>query len=114
MSFDLAIWHQAAPLTDEEAFAIYDRLTDGFVGVVQESPAVQKFLSDLLEIYPEDTDESDPSPWASGIYSNSECVLLAISWSRKEEVSTVVEGLAVRRGLVVYDPQSGVLKRSTQ
>jgi hypothetical protein len=110
VSFDLAIWYQVAPLAEEEAYDIYDQLTDEVVGVVEESPAIQEFLSGLLEIYPEDVDDSESLPWAAGIYSNRECILLAISWSRKEEVSQVVEQLAARNGLAVYDPQSGILK----
>jgi hypothetical protein len=114
MSFDLAIWYQAEMLTDDEAFSIYDRLTDGTAGVVEPSPAISAFLEDLVETYPEDSDEVASSPWASGIYSNAECVLLSISWSRKEEVSRVVERLASKNGLAVYDPQSRIIKGQPQ
>ncbi|MET7426002.1 hypothetical protein [Dactylosporangium sp. NPDC005555] len=110
MSFDLAVWYQVGPLTGDEAYAIYDRLTDGIVGVVEPSPAIAAFLEDLLEVFPDDDDDDDSSPWASGIYSTDECVLLAISWSRAEEVARVVERLAAKNALTVYDPQSHLVK----
>ncbi|MGI5179025.1 hypothetical protein ACQEVZ_22090 [Dactylosporangium sp. CA-152071] len=108
MSFDLAVWYQVGPLTGDEAFAIYERLADGIVGVVEPSPAIAAFLEDLLEVFPDDDDDS--APWAAGIYSTDACVLLAISWSRAEEVARVVERLAAKNALTVYDPQSHLVK----
>ncbi|GLY02251.1 hypothetical protein [Actinoplanes sp. NBRC 101535] len=109
MSFDLAVWYQPDPLESDAAYSVYDRLTDGDEGVVVRSPAISAFLEALLLLYPENGNGASP-PWASGVYSNAECVLLSISWSRSDEVARVVERVAGENGLSVFDPQSRVMK----
>ncbi|MFI5843513.1 hypothetical protein ACIA8K_27790 [Catenuloplanes sp. NPDC051500] len=104
MSFSLAVWRHLGVPTGEEAFDVYDRLSDGEVGVVEGGPKVSKFLNSLLEFYPDDNGLA--APWASEVYFNNECVLMQISWSRAQEVSAVVRVLAAENGLIVYDPQS--------
>ncbi|WP_221320971.1 hypothetical protein [Actinoplanes sp. L3-i22] len=108
MSFDLAIWRQTTMIDPDQAFHIYDQLTDGIAGVVEASLDVSNFYDAVMEAYPDADDETDDddSPWASEVYRTEECVLLAISWSRKGELKDFVLRTAGEKGLAVYDPQS--------
>lgn len=95
MSFDLIFWYQKSVSTLEEAARIYDQLTDGLTGVVEESPAIGDFHRSVISVFPDITDENmNESPWASPLYVTSECVIVAISWSRSSEVSSLLLDLA--------------------
>jgi hypothetical protein len=63
MSFDLAFWYEHRPSTVERAAEIYDRLTDGQIGVVEKSTEVGSFLAELVSRFPDLTEENaDGSP----------------------------------------------------
>lgn len=110
MSFDLTFWSAKEPVTEEAAARIYDELTDGLAGVVDESPAIESFFNDVVAVYPDLVEENmEEAPWASAIYHNAECVITAISWSRHQEVAQVLIDLANRHGLTAYDPQDRVI-----
>jgi hypothetical protein len=106
MSFDLGFWHQNGRPTNEVADQIYARLCDGNIGVVEESQGVKAFFRDVVSIFPDITEENaEESPWASALYRTPECVLVAISWSRRDELVPTLLSLAARHGLTTYDPQ---------
>lgn len=110
VSFDLVFWYQKSMPTSEEAARIYDELTDGLTGVVEENPAVGDFYRSVVAVFPELTVENmNESPWASAIYVTGECVITAISWSRSREVSSILLDLAASHGLSAYDPQDRVV-----
>ncbi|MET7356202.1 hypothetical protein [Streptomyces mirabilis] len=110
MSFDLTFWYQKSVPTSEEAAQVYDQLTDGLTGVVEESPEIEDFHQAVVSVFPDLTEENmNESPWASPLYVTSECVIAAISWSRSSEVSSVLLDLASRYGLTAYDPQDQVV-----
>jgi hypothetical protein len=48
VSFDLLFWHDQVPSTPERAAGLYERLTDGQTGVVDNAPAVQDFVAEVL------------------------------------------------------------------
>ncbi|MEF2529204.1 MULTISPECIES: hypothetical protein [Streptomyces] len=110
MSFDLIFWCQKVVPTSEEAAQIYDQLTDGDTGIVEESPAVEDFRQAVVSEFPDLTEANmEESPWASPLYVTGECVIASISWSRSTEVSSVLLGLASTYGLTAYDPQDRVV-----
>ncbi|WP_155251567.1 hypothetical protein [Salinispora cortesiana] len=49
-SFDLAFWYQKVAPTSDEAAQIYDRLTDGVTGIVEESSAAEDFCAGRLGV----------------------------------------------------------------
>ncbi len=113
MSFDLGFW-AALPQGVDPADA-YRRLLDEETAVaVEASTAVEAFYADITATYPEpdvvegdgDRDEDEDSPWSSGIYRTSECLVVAISWSRRDELVPFLSGLARQHRLAMYDPQS--------
>ncbi|MEU7854459.1 hypothetical protein [Nonomuraea sp. NPDC049141] len=110
MSFDLAFWCQRSIPTPEEAAQVYDQLTDGLAGIVEESSAIDDFCQAVISVFPNLTEDNvNESPWASPLYVTSECVMAAISWSRSSETSSVLLDLAARYGLTAYDPQEQVV-----
>lgn len=106
MSFDLAFWVESPAPSPTEAAATYDQLAEGEDGVIAPDDSVARFLADVVAVYPDlAEDNMDISPWASPIYSNAECVLVAISWSRSAELAPALRQIASRHGLITYDPQ---------
>jgi hypothetical protein len=106
MSFDLTFWYEKDPSTPEEAFQIYDQLTDGETGVVESSTAIDEFFSEVVSLYQDLTEENmEESPWTAPLYRTSECVIANITWSRHKELKDVLLDLANKRGLTAYDPQ---------
>jgi hypothetical protein len=106
MSFDLTFWYEDDRSTPEEAFRIYDQLTDGETGVVAASAAIDEFLADVVSVYQDLTEENmEESPWAAPLYRTPECVIANIAWSRHKEVNDVLIDLANKHGLTTYNPQ---------
>ncbi|MFE3830660.1 hypothetical protein [Streptomyces sp. NPDC059092] len=110
MSFDLIFWCQKVAPTPEEAAQVYDQLTDGITGIVEENPAIEDFHQAVISEFPDLTEENmHASPWASPLYVTGECVIAAISWSHSSEVSSALLDLASVHGLTAYDPQDQVV-----
>lgn len=114
VSFDLAFWYEKSQSTSDAAAQIYDRLTDGETGVVQSDPRVDVFYEDLISVYDDLTlENAETSPWMSSPYRNSECVIVAISWSRYKDVVPALLDVANRHGMTIYDPQDRIVYRRT-
>ncbi|MDX3747109.1 hypothetical protein [Streptomyces sp. AK08-02] len=106
MSYDLAFWYEEKAINAEVAYQKYAAMADGESGIVTEHPGVAEFYLDTLQDYPDLSEENaEESPWSSPVYCTGECVLVAISWSRKDEVSTLLIAMAQNKGLLTYDPQ---------
>lgn len=109
MSFDLGIWFEAGPITDEQAAEKYLDLGDG---AAPEHPRVVAFHRDLVERFPDLDDASgdedvERSPWSAGLSTTPTSVVMTIRWSRAAEVSEFVRRLAGQHELIYHDPQSG-------
>ncbi|MFJ9686463.1 hypothetical protein ACIRRX_12335 [Streptomyces bacillaris] len=112
MSYDMAFWQEPQEIDAAGAYQKYDAMTDGKSGVSAESTRVRDFYAAVLKNYPDLTVEnSDTSPWTSAVYCNGECVIVTISWSRKNELVDTLISLAQRHGLLAYDPQKEEVHR---
>ncbi|MFJ7187171.1 hypothetical protein [Streptomyces bacillaris] len=112
MSYDMAFWQEPQEIDAAGAYQKYDAMTDGESGVSTESTRVRDFYAAVLKNYPDLTVEnSDTSPWTSAVYCNGECVIVTISWSRKNELVDTLIFLAQRHGLLAYDPQKEEVHR---
>lgn len=117
MSYDLAFWDEIGSLDAAAALRKYEAMADGESGASPESPRVGEFYRDVLNAYQDLTEETtleeaDQSPWTSPVHCNGECVLVAIAWSRKNEVSGALIAMARARDLVTFDPQRRLLIKS--
>jgi hypothetical protein len=112
MSFDLLFWRDSEPSTLERVAEIYDKVTDGEVGVVDEGSTIEAFYNDVVEAFPDLAEENmETSPWSSPIYLTSETMIAAMGWSRYKEVSEVLLTLSAKHGLTAFDPQNRVIHR---
>jgi hypothetical protein len=113
MSFDLAVWFESEPTTDQRAAERYQTLCDlDADDAAPTHPLVAAFYRDLTELFPalnatDDVEAAERSPWTAGLSTTPTSVIMTITWSRAAETAKIVRELADRHGLVCHDPQSG-------
>ena len=113
MSFDLGVWFPQKRISNREASELYARLCDGDLTGVTPHPAVDAFYAELTERHPEiDTipeerfGDHDHCPWSCSLDHSPGYVIMSCVWSRAKYVEELVENLARKHGLAVFDPQS--------
>ena len=104
MSFDLAVFYSTRVLSKEEARRRYLELSDVEFG----APMIA-FQQDLAAIYPNlDTiteDELDGNPWSIAHNTSDGHTCICMLWSTVATVAPIIFDLALKHGLIVYDPQ---------
>lgn len=116
MSFDLGVWYPERRMGNEEARELYARLCDGDTSGVVPHPAVDAFYAELTARHPEiDTvaeeriDDHDYCPWSCALDHSPGHVIMPCVWSKATNVGELVQELARKHGLAIYDPQSDVV-----
>jgi hypothetical protein len=116
MSFDLGVWYPDKQISNEEAGKLYQRLCDGDTGGVVPHPAIDAFYAELTAKHPEiDTiplakiDDHDDSPWSCNLDRSPGHVIMSCVWPKATSIYQLVEDLARKHGLALYDPQSDVI-----
>jgi hypothetical protein len=116
MSFDLGVWYPQERLANNEAGELYVRLCDGDTSGVIPNPAVDEFYAELTAKHPEsDTiprdkiDDHDYCPWSCKLDYSPAHVIMCCVWHKATDVSRLVENLACKHSLAMYDPQSGIV-----
>jgi hypothetical protein len=116
MSFDLAVWYSDVPLTNKEAGEIYTKLCKGQSVLAGGSSAVEAFYSELtsrwheIDTVPDDkVDDFDYCPWSCALDKSAMHVIMACVWPKADDVATFVYELALKHGLVLFDPQHGAV-----
>ncbi len=114
MSFDLVVWYPDMRLSADEANRRYVSLCEGDVSGVVEHPAIQAFYDELIAKHPEiddvpedRIDDHEYCPWSVAMDRSAGHVIMCCVWSRAEYVRGFVGQLALKHGLVLYDPQEG-------
>jgi hypothetical protein len=114
MSFDLVVWYPDTRLSADEANRRYVSLCEGNVSGVVEHPAIQAFYDELIAKHPEiddvpedRIDDDEYCPWSVAMDRSAGHVIMCCVWSRAEYVRGFVGQLALKHGLVLYDPQEG-------
>lgn len=111
MSFDLFVFEPRRNVSLPEAVDLYRGLGGNAraeaVANLVAGPRIDAFYEALTKLFPElgDSDD-DASPFACAIERAAGAIVLAIVFSRADEVQAVVERLAAEHGLYVLDPQS--------
>jgi hypothetical protein len=113
VSFDLAIWYPQKRISHEQAGELYSRLCDGDITGLTPHPAIGAFYSELTAKHPEiDTipgeqiDNHDLCPWSCRLDRSPGHVILSCVWPKATYVHQLVQSLAHKHGLALYDPQS--------
>ncbi|MFE2229937.1 hypothetical protein [Streptomyces kronopolitis] len=118
MSYDLAVWEGDRPADDAAAALCFTDLYDRYIAT--EKPAVPPveriaaFVSTLLELWPDLTeDEDDTSPWSTGPLireARGPLIYFPMRWSMAAEASAYAAGVASSMGLNCFDPQARQLR----
>jgi hypothetical protein len=113
MSFDLGVWYPQKRIGNEEAGKLYVRLCDGDVSGVVPHPAIDAFYSELtakhpeIETIPEEKiDDHDYCPWSCKLDRSPGHVIMSCVWPKATYAHQLVQDLARKHGLAIYDPQS--------
>ena len=116
MSFDLGVWYPQKRIDNEQARELYVRLCDSDTSGVVPHPAIDAFYAELTAEHPEiDTipekriDDHDYCPWSCKLDRSSGHVIMSCLWSKATPIHRLVQDLARKHGLAVYDPQSDVV-----
>jgi hypothetical protein len=121
MSFTLDLIVGDLPASSPEAWAEIERLRGSYYGDTRDkAPALLQLHERLTQRYPclcsyaDDDPAMDDSPWADGPMINnfaSEMGMLAISYSRADEVVPFIIKEALQLGITVADGQSEKIYR---
>jgi hypothetical protein len=113
MSCDYGVWYPHKRLRNEEAGELYQRLCDGDASGVAPHPAIDAFYAELTARHPEidaipkeRVDDHDYCPWSCKHDRSAGHVIVCCVWPTATYVGELVEDLARKHGLAVYDPQS--------
>lgn len=116
MSFDLAVWYPQKRIGNKEAGELYARLCDSDTTGLVPHPAIDEFYAELTTRHPEiDTipeekiDDHDYCPWSCKLDRSPGHLIMSCVWSKATDVHRLVQNLARKRGLAIYDPQSDVV-----
>jgi hypothetical protein len=115
VSYDLFVFKGPIPRSHVEFTELLERFGAGDEAAFEASPQVAAFYADLLRRYPglEDLpdDKVDDSVWAMTPDESERLIALNFAWPEAERVAKEVPKLARKHGLVLMDPQSGVIVR---
>lgn len=92
---------------------MYIRLCDGNTSGIEPHPAIDAFYAELIAMHPEiDTipaeriGDHDYCPWSCKLDHSHAHVIVSCVWSKATYAGQLVENLARKHGLALYDPQS--------
>lgn len=106
----MAVWEGPQPTTDAGGKATFENLFRRHLEgdwLTEPVGPVAAFAEALLARWPED---SEDSPYSSGVSVSGPIAYITLSYSRAAEVSLCAAELAARFGLVCFDPQAGRLR----
>lgn len=119
MSFDLCAWRENRPITASQALRTYwwlcgdETMADADEAEfgVEVDERVDAFHAELLSTYPPleglETAEADASPWSmTPDHLPGRYVITMMGFSDAPDTTPVIIDLAMRHGLVCYDPQA--------
>ncbi|MEU5876051.1 hypothetical protein [Spirillospora sp. NPDC047279] len=112
MSFDLCVWREEHPVTAEQALLKYRWLmgAEEWSGPEPEmfpDERVGTFHAEILNVYPPLNDVAEgESPWSMDPFEMPDnYVSLCMGFSEAQNASPTIIELAMRHGLVCFDPQ---------
>lgn len=107
MSFDLSVWRASAtPMTTADAERRYREPGEREAGGTPE-PEIAAFLRELTATYPDLAMATlGRTPWTASLEVTETSVTMRAAGEAATEVLTFVQPLAVRHGLVLFDPNN--------
>ena len=115
MSYDLFVFKGPIPRTGAEFTALLERFEAGDEAAFEASPRLAAFYQELLRKYPGPPDlpddKVDDSAWAMTPDESERLIALNFAWPEAERAAKEVPKLTRKHGLVLMDPQSGLIVR---
>lgn len=109
MSFDLDVWYEPIPITNEDARQKHDRALDG-ESVFIPHPNVAEFHARLMERFPAEALDDASVVWAVTPRRSDRWIELYVRWGPVgHPVIPFVIELAEQLGLVLFDRQDGTV-----
>jgi hypothetical protein len=113
MSYDLVVWVGERPASAAAADELYEQIAEQLEedDDTPPSPRLVAYAEALLERWPQDSAEADP--WAvQPLHADAvgDVLPLGIKFEYADVVASYAAGLALKHGLVCYDPQEGLLR----
>jgi hypothetical protein len=113
MSCDFFVWYPQKQISNVKATELYVRVCDGDASALAPHPSIDAFYAELTARHPEiDTipeekiDDHDYCPWSCKLDYSPSHVIMCCVWSKASYVHELVQVLARKHGLALYDPQS--------
>jgi hypothetical protein len=113
LSCDYAVWYPHQRLSNRDAGALYATLCDGSTDGVQSHVAIDAFYSELVAKHPqiddisdEQVDDHDLCPWSVAFDRSPGHIIMCCVWSKADYIGHLLQSLAKKHGLALYDPQS--------
>jgi hypothetical protein len=104
MSFDLAIWDQAADASQLD-FEVYEALCEDHVDSVKPSGLVLALRNRILRVHPDWADGVMlPAPHEPELHDRYISLNIPWSWADEESI-TQIKGWCAQLRLTVFDPQ---------
>jgi hypothetical protein len=119
MSCDFFVWHPQEQISNAEATNLYLRLCDGDTSALVPHSSIDAFYAELTASHPEiDTipreriDDHDYCPWSCKLDHSPGHVIMSCVWSKASYVHRLVQNLARKHGLAIYDPLTLMVPRA--
>jgi hypothetical protein len=116
MSCDFAVWHADGRLTATEAGEGYERLCHGDRSGLAERPSLEAFYRELTALHPEVDDVPDDRvdddaycPGSIAMDRSPGHLIVSCVWPRADYVRELLERLARKHRLALYDPRTGTI-----
>jgi hypothetical protein len=113
VSFYLAVWHADTPIERDDAQLHYQRICLGPSDAAAVHPALGAFLDELTSmpatLVSAEVIGSNEASWNAHVHRNGYGASIQIMWPQSRDAAATIRALAERHGLVVFDPQSGVV-----
>lgn len=113
MSCDFFVWYPQKRVSNAEATELYLRVCDGDASALTPHPSIDAFYAELTSRHPEiDTiprekiDDHDYCPWSCKLDYSASYVIMCCVWPKANELYELVQDLARKHGLALFDPQS--------
>ena len=113
MSFDLAVWYRSTPMNNKQALGFYVSVCEEEGLSRGKNPSVEGFYQELIAKWPEiDTiaeekvGDFDYCPWSGALQCTEDAILMNCVWSHAPVVMEIVEQLAQKHDLVLFNPQT--------
>ncbi len=113
MSFDIGVWFNPGPMSQQDAANRYLALRQADLGGLESSKRLSHFVAELTQHFPQIDDvaeeDLDDCPWNSAFDMSGGHVIMSMDAGMAQDVLPTLLRLALEHGLITFNPQTGEL-----